>query len=886
MNKKILLSVMLTACLSMSAQTRMNLNGQWQFRLAKDAQQADSLTTARFYEPSFHDHSFVLTPVPSCWAVQGFEEPVYRGYKKQGEQASEGLYRHMFQVPASMKGQRMLLHFGGVWASAEVWLNGQWIGRHDSGYTSFSIDVSKTAKPGEENLLAVRVRQVYPSYQADTYDDWTLGGIYRDVELESMPAKRWIDRVRVETKMTGEVKVRVMVADTYKNTLPGNYMSPGQPYQLRLTLTNQEGRTVAGKTVSVKAHTANSRETTIPLQVENASLWTAETPYLYTLKTELIEPTATTHSHIQRIGIREISTSDGVLRINGQPVKLRGVNRHDEHPDVGRAVTRHHWLEDLTLMKQANINYIRACHYQHAKGFIEMCDSMGFYVGSEISLGGADDLMYNPAFTAPMMLRTVETVERDINNPSVIYWSIGNEDSFTEMFLQAARAVKGLDPSRPVLLPWNADETLPEEIGILAPHYWTAREYDSIASQSKRPVITTEYVHAYGNQRMGGLEECWKALTRHPAGAGGAVWMWADQGLKTPVKKDRKQYGSLAKDDDYLRLNPEGWDGITDSYRIPTRDYWEVKAVYCPIVSRYSSEDGGILLYNGYDFLNLNTVAIHWQLFDEEGRQMGEGNERLNGKPHETVSLPVNTKGANYLWLTYTDDKGQEIGKQSVELRSLKRKKANVTLPVDPGTGLPAGFRPTVWHKLNDGDQIIKNRSFASNPEKFTTTVRSVETQGNVTRSVVQYEINDSNSIEAVYAVRTDREGVTIDYEMTPRLQTNYVPLIGLAYEMKDRTNLKRWFGLGPDEAYPNKRAAGLLGVWSAKDIEGTRAMQWVEVDGMRIYCDGYLDRDSKDSNAIRLLSHVLGRSEKGRLNNPDYQLPQNRIYKGSINIR
>ena len=865
--------------MALHAQNCLCLNGQWQFFLAKDSKTADALAEHQFYLPEYDAEAFVLTPVPSCWAVQGFEEPVYRGYKKQDEKASEGFYRYRFEVPSAMKGQRVLLRFGGVWASAEVWLNGQWVGRHDSGYTSFSFDVSKAVKAGEANLLAVRVRQVYPGYQTDTYDDWTLGGIYRNVELESMPAKRWVDRVRVNTKMTGEVTVKVMVADTHKNTLPGNYMSPGEPYQLRLTLTDADGKTVAGKTVSVKAHTANSRETTVTLNVRDVRLWTAETPYLYTLRTELLDGDSG-HSQSQRIGIREISTKDGVLRINGQPVKLRGVNRHDEHPDVGRATTREHWMEDLRLMKQANINYIRACHYQHAKGFVELCDSMGFYVGEEISLGGADDLMYDPGFTAGMMLRTVETVERDQNNPSVIYWSIGNEDSFTDMFLQAARAVKGLDPSRPVLLPWNADETLPEEIDILAPHYWTANEYDSIASQSKRPIVTTEYVHAYGNQRMGGLQECWQSLTKHPAGAGGAVWMWADQGLKTPVKKDRKQYGSLAKDDDYLRLNPEGWDGITDSYRQPTRDYWEVKAVYCPVSAEL--KDGKIVIRNGYDFLNLNTVGIRWQAFSEKGKQVADGTARLDVVPHQTASLTIDTKSADYLWLTYTDNDGQEIGKQSVELRRPELKKGKTSLTIDPSTGLPAGFRPTVWHKLNDGDQIIKNRSFASNPEKFSTKVLSSDNG----RSCVQYEINDSNSIDAVYHVTTDEFGTTIDYEITPHLQSSYVPVVGLAYEMKNAKSLKHWYGLGPDEAYPNKQAATLLGLWPAAEMEGTRKMQWVEVDGMCIYCDGYLDRDSKDSKTVRLLSHVLGRSEKGRLNYPEYQLPQGKVYRGSITIQ
>ena len=477
--RKVLLLCQMVLVVSVCAQNTINLNGDWLFYYAKNQQSADSLVSNGFYLPTYRSVNFHSTPVPSNWAVLGYEEPVYRGFKN--DEASEGLYLKRFAVPASYADKRVLLHFGGVWNSAEVWLNGMRLGRHDSGYTSFSFDVSKAVKAGEENLLAVRVRQVYPGYKTDTYDDWTLGGIYRDVNLESMPAKRRIDNVRVQTKMNGEVEVRVMVADTHRPTLPGNYRSPGKPYQLQLTLTDRDGDVVVSRKLDVASHTSTSRETLERLMVNNPNLWSAETPYLYTLRVDLLEKGEVAHSRTQKIGIREISTKDGVFRINGQAVKLRGVNRHDEHPDVGRATTPKHWLEDLQLMKAANINYIRACHYQHAKGFIEMCDSMGMYVGAEVSLGGASGLMMDPSFVSAAMLRTIETVERDLNNPSIIYWSIGNEDGFTDMFLQCARVAKGLDPTRPVLYPWNADETLPEEIDILAPHYWTSHEYDSIA---------------------------------------------------------------------------------------------------------------------------------------------------------------------------------------------------------------------------------------------------------------------------------------------------------------------------------------------------------------------------------------------------------------------
>lgn len=860
----------------------------WQFRLASDNREGDSLTLAGFYREDHEERGFVPVPVPSNWAVLGFEEPTYRGFAN--DQASEGFYRLAFHVPTDFRDRRVLLHFGGVWQSAEVWLNGQCLGRHDSGYTSFAFDVSDGVKAGESNMLAVRVRQTCPGYKSDTYDDWSLGGIYREVWLETMPADRWIERVRVETKMNGEVMARIMVADHHKNTLPGNYLSPGMPYRLRLTLADNNGQTVAAKTINVSSHTANSRQTAVTLHVKNPLLWTAETPNLYTLTTELLEHDSVSHCLQKRIGIREISTAGGVLTVNGKPVKLRGVNRHDEHPDVGRATTRKHWLEDLRLMKQANINYIRACHYQHAKGFIELCDSLGFYVGEEVSLGGADDLMHNPAFTSAMMLRTIETVERDIDNPSVIYWSIGNEDGFTDQFLQVARVVKGLDASRPLLLPWNADDTLPEEIDILAPHYWTAPQYDSIASCSSRPIITTEYVHAYGQQRMGGLRECWQALTNHPAGAGGAVWMWADQGLRTPVKKDRSRYGVLAKDDDYLRLDAQGWDGITDSYRHPTRDYWEVKAAYCPIEVK-RSKGATLTIYNGYDFTNLNETGVAWQLF-VDGEQKDRGNIRLKAAPHQTATFTVPTKNMGrlkegqtaYVWLVFTDRGGQEIGSTWVQIESVavKASAARRTLTtVRPDTGLPDGFRPTVWHKLNDGDLIIKNRGFAdgTNPEVFTVNVLSTVTDGDTTRSHVLYEINDSNSIEAYYSCSPTR----IDYELTPHLQTNYVPVVGLAYRMKDASTLGHWFGLGPDEAFPNKQAAQMLGLWDAHGMSGTRAMRWVEVDGWRIYCDGFLDRDNSDSQEIRLLSSVLGRPEKGRLNYPEKQLRQGQTYRGSI---
>lgn len=933
--------------MTVSAQTTLNISGSdWQFFYAKDAQVADSLEDTGFYRTDYDCRSFRQTPVPSNWAILGYEEPVYRGFKD--DKASEGFYIRQFMVPASFEGKRVILHFGGVWNSAEVWLNGQRLGRHDSGYTSFSYNVTGMLKADTVNTLAVRVRQVYPGYKTDTYDDWTLGGIYRDVTLEAMPRKQWIEQMTAVTHFdkdyrNAELVVRTVIANGEKNTLPGNYPSPGKDYTLRVTLSDKEGKGVVAKDVKVKGHVSTSKEVKTTLPLDAPHQWTAETPYLYKLEVAILNEDGPGHSKTEKIGIREVSTRDGVLRINGQAVKLRGVNRHDEHPDVGRAVGPKHWLEDLQKMKGANVNYVRACHYQHAKPFIEMCDSIGMYVGAEVSLGGAGTKMYDPSFIAPVMLRCQETVERDLNNPSIIYWSVGNEDPFTYMHLRAIRTVKGIDPTRPVLMPWNASEELPEEIDILAPHYWTSYEYDSLCAQSKRPIVTTEYVHAYGLQRFGGLEDCFKALHKHPAGAGGAVWMWADQGVRTPTRKDPVKYKSLAKDDDYLRLDAAGWDGVTDSYRQPTRDFWEVKAVYAPVypdvqcvIMPKGAKTVAVPIRNDYDFLPVKDVNIDYRLFVDE-RLVSSGKTTVDAAPHTTADMTVDVSKVGrlheeqtcYVQMVFIRPDGSEMGRKYVELKaeqpipaSPKRQTLAVlehggSITVTAGksvfdfsrqTGLLStltrggkqaieGLRPSIWHALNDGDQIIKNRKFPkdTDPERLTAKVRSMtvsQEQGKVViRSSVEYTIDAQNHIMADYVSTIDEKGaLTVDYTLCPKVQMNYLPIISMAVKMTSADDLRQWLGLGPDDAYPNKKAGCILGVWDARSLTGTRQARWLDLQSKtgvktRILANGYIDRDKTTSQEVRIASQILGRSEKGRLNDRNYQVLPNKEYTGSLTI-
>ncbi|HET8653883.1 MAG TPA: glycoside hydrolase family 2 TIM barrel-domain containing protein [Longimicrobiaceae bacterium] len=894
------------------SQTSLSLDGTWQFALAPTERDADAL--AGFYGPGFDTSSFRETPVPSNWALEGYEQPQYKLFEGN---ASEGFYLKHFTVPAGWTEKRVLLHFGGVWSSAEVWLNGKRLGRHDSGFTSFAYDVTSELKPGAENVLAVRVRQTQHDYEFDANDDWSLGGIYRDVSLEAMPKYRWLDRVDAQTTFDdqfrdADLKVRVMVGDAHKSPVPGNYVGGDEPYELRLTLLDEDGKEVQSRRIAVPPHYATDRETRATLHVESPLHWTAETPNLYTLRVDLLEKGKVSHERELRVGFRQISTEGGVFRVNGQAVKLRGVNRHDEYPDVGRATTRAQWLQDITLMKAANINFVRTSHYPPAAGFLDLCDSLGLYVDDEVPMGSGGNHLNDPAYDGAIMLRSYETVARDIDHPSIILWSIGNEDPLTTLHMAAIRTVKGLDPTRPVLMPWRADEWLPPEIDILAPHYYTAEGYDELAGRSSRPIVSTEYSHSYGTDRFGGLEDRWKALTRHPAGAGAAIWMWADQGL---VVTTRKPDGSVEKS---LKVVDGGWDGIVDSYRHPTRDYWETKAVYAqvyPAVDRVSFVPGQasveIPIQNDFDFTDLSAVKIGWALM-EDARQLAAGTASIEGQPHASAlfNLPVSAieetrPGATYYaWLTFSRADGSEITRRAVELvdptsravpvhaigtlsvqkgDDVSVRVGDVAYTFDPrsgqlvsagrkGTPLISDARPTIWLSSKSGKD-------APDLNRYTPSVSEWRVKAGpdtvTLHAVVDYVVDARNRFRTVYDYAVDASGrLKVHYSISPSVQVERLPFVGMSVSLAPALEQLRWLGLGPYDSYPNKKAAAILGVWSgavgSDDVTGVKATRWVELTGSpgtgaRIVNHGYISSDAEHPRQLRVLSTVAGRKAKGR---------------------
>ena len=360
------------------------MTGTWRFKLdhgispaVKGELPADA-AMPDFATPAASDADWKDIPVPANWEIEGFSIPTYQ--ERTGNQSDDiGLYRRWVEVPASFAGQRVLWHFDGVYDGAEVFVNGQRAGYHESGFTAFDIDVTKALKPGQRNLMAVRVYKKTSSGSLDKGDFWCLGGIYRENYLVALPPLH-VDDVTVVTDLDAQYKDA-----TLKSTV--RVAGPaGAHFNLAGELYSLDGAKVALPAMSQAGDIGADGFATVVLSAPVAApkLWSAEKPNLYYVFYSLSDGKQTVERVQDRIGFRKVEIKGGVLMVNGVPVKFTGTCRHEEFLTFGHALTEKVWQTDIALMKAANINAIRTSHYNHAARFLELCDEAGFYVLDEM----------------------------------------------------------------------------------------------------------------------------------------------------------------------------------------------------------------------------------------------------------------------------------------------------------------------------------------------------------------------------------------------------------------------------------------------------------------------------------------------------------------------
>lgn len=656
--KKNLVSLLLSCCLLTAiAQTliptggdasrQLSLNGTWHFHFDNATEPAD-------------------IRVPGNWDMQGFAEPVYGAQKSmftKERPSHEGTYRRTFTLPDSWKGQQVWIAFDGVENGYQLFVNGDSIGAFHSAFNRSMFDISRAVKFGRDNEITVKVTQTgVPYWEFDTNDDWAFGGISRDVTLYAIPQKHISDLAVSYTIDGGEATVSLKMATTMKR------------HSWHVSLTDTDGRTVYNN--------AFVQSDTFSFPVRGAHLWSAETPYLYTLRVALVEGKKVRQAVSKKIGIRTVSWQDGVFRINGVAVKLKGINHHDESPVNGRAITEAEMLRDLRMMKAANINTIRCSHYPPSPHFMDMLDSLGFYAICEVPFGFGDKYLSRASTLPELKKRAWFTVQRDKNRPSVVVWSVGNENPITDNGLKTAHYVLRLDPTRPNVFPNTHKPFLKEltldddSITMYSCHYPLRSELHKWAPELKHPLVNTECAHALGLDfgQIEGLVDEWYA---HDRLAGGCVWAWADQGL---LRHDR-HIGSRYEPTEEVWPTPDtyydmkgilGTDGIVYPDRFPQTDYWQIRAVYAPVVIN-ADTTGAYTITNRYDFTNLNALTCKVDYY-QRAQLRRTFTTRCDVAPHKTApfrlldNLPRDRYG--YATVTFSSANGDELYKQSFRLDS------------------------------------------------------------------------------------------------------------------------------------------------------------------------------------------------------------------------
>ncbi len=652
----------------------LSLNGVWKFKYLPGLDMAnDSL----FYKPDFNIASWDSILTPGNWDMQGFGQSTY-----QGICAGTGWYRTEFRLPAEWQNRQIFLLFDGVLFTAEVYMNGHYAGYWASAYNPVTFDVTGLVRQDSVNILAVKVTSGGKGSAFDLNDAWAFYGIFRDVTLFSASGTHLIDYT-LTTKLNqqrAEVKVSVVVAcpgELKKLAVNGVLLADnersGQSFSIPVTRTR--GR-ILGKSHFV---------------VPQPLLWTAETPNLYTLRLELCYNGQVEQMVCDRVGLREVSIRDRQLLLNGTAIKLRGIDIHQTSPDRGNAFTEEYLRRDFDLLKKANINFLRTSHYPPPPRFTQLCDSMGFYVMEEVPFGDGDIHLNDSSYQTLLYQRASATVTRDKNRPSVIVWSLGNENPITPLTDNTARFVKQLDPSRPVCYPQTSEyfrenhQRIPAFVDIYAPHYPVPETLSRYSAELDRPVIVTEYAHALGLD-MDMMQNLWEIMYAGKIVAGGAVWDYVDQGIlrKAPFPVDKSKptpYVWLDACHYYDSYTSKGTDGILYADRTPQPDYYQVKNVYAPVrvlidtlVIAGGEQRIELPIENRYDFLNLSAIRVvsglhlNRQLLQEEELHLDIA-ARATGRAFLTIRLPQDAKkGYYFLKLNFYDRSGLHIYEKVVRI--------------------------------------------------------------------------------------------------------------------------------------------------------------------------------------------------------------------------
>ena len=592
---------------------KLSLNGVWKFNWNEtpDPRPLD------FFKVDYEDGSWGAMPVPGMWELNGYGDPVYKnvGYAWCGNFATEppytpternyvGQYRRTFDLGEDWKGKDVFLHIGSATSNVRVWVNGKEVGYSEDSKLEARVNITKYVKTGE-NLIALEVFRWCDGTYLEDQDFWRMSGLARDTYVFSREKDR-IEDIRVIANSEGEAS---LYAEVSKNVASVGF-----------EIIDPYGKEVASAVVKPEKKVAKT-----VLDVPSVKQWSAETPWLYTLKVTSYNKKGATENTSIKIGFRDVRIENAQLLVNGKPVLIKGANRHEMNPYKGYVVSEADMVQDILLMKQLNINAVRTCHYPNDPLWYSLCDKYGIYVVDEANneshgMGyGEESLAHRDDYTHAHLERMKRMVQRDFNHPSIIVWSMGNEAGHGKNFLKGYEMIKSMDQSRPVQYE-RAEGG--EGTDIACPMYFdhaACERYVSRDPSTIKPFIQCEYAHAMGNS-VGGLKEYWDLVRKYPSYQGGFIWDFVDQALYWPSDAPGTDhvfvYGGDFNDYDPSD-NSFCCNGIIAADRTYHPHAYEVAYQYRSILTYASAEDaaaGKVTVYNENFFIDLSRYNMHWDV--------------------------------------------------------------------------------------------------------------------------------------------------------------------------------------------------------------------------------------------------------------------------------
>ena len=680
------------------------LDGTWKFRWTPVPDER----IVEFYQTDFNDKDWVGFPVPANWEVNGYGTPIYVSagypfkidpprvmgepkvdYTTYKERNPVGQYRRSFQLPAGWEARgQTFLRFEGVMSAFYVWINGERVGYSQGSMEPSEFNITNYLHAGE-NQIALEVYRYSDGSYLEDQDFWRFGGIHRSIHLLHTPDIRIRDYAVRTLPVSTDYQDFILQIDPQFSVYRG---MTGKGTTLQGVLKDASGREIATLKGDVEdildlEHKAGRMNEWYPQRgprklgrmsatIKSPKRWTAETPYLYKLHLTLLTAEGEVIEQVeQSVGFRSVEIRNGQLLVNGASVRFRGVNRHEHDPRTARVISEERMLQDILLMKQANINAVRTSHYPNVSRWYELCDSLGLYVMDEADIeehGLRGTLASTPDWHAAFLDRAVRMTERDKNHPSIVMWSMGNESGYGPNFAAISAWLHDFDPTRPVHYEGAqgaGGEPDPKTVDVISRFYTRVKqEYlnPGIAegedkeraenarwerlleiaerTNDNRPVMTSEYAHSMGNA-LGNFKEYWDEIYSNPRMLGGFIWDWVDQGIYKTLPDGRIMVAYGGDFGDKPNLKAFCFNGLLMSDRETTPKYWEVKKVYSPVELRV--ESGGLRVTNRNHHTDLSQYRCLWTL-SIDGKQKDQGEITLpEVAPGESemIPLPVSIAG-------------------------------------------------------------------------------------------------------------------------------------------------------------------------------------------------------------------------------------------------